>query len=210
VDVGLAQLIHKRNRGWPWPEDSWGLTPMYGPDGWCKGCGVPLHQQTGSLVLQRRNLTSAGAWVPNWQHDIVCLETTLADEVERRFDVVLRDVVAPRGELCGRQILTPTVGERWFDPAELSAAAVARHGSAGARCDTCGTWRWMPLGADDFGPTGWRLPQRVRSMDVAASPEWFGDGWKCFREVVFSTELAEFIAAASPQDFSARPIDLAD
>lgn len=28
-----VELYLKRNRGWPWPEDSWGLTPMFGEDG---------------------------------------------------------------------------------------------------------------------------------------------------------------------------------
>lgn len=30
-----VELHLERNRGWPWPEDSWGLTPTFGEDGWC-------------------------------------------------------------------------------------------------------------------------------------------------------------------------------
>lgn len=31
-----VEIVLRRNRGWPWPEDSWGLSPMYGEDGWCR------------------------------------------------------------------------------------------------------------------------------------------------------------------------------
>lgn len=44
---------------------------MYGEDGWCRACGVPQRAQCGSMVLQRKGLTVAGAWVPNWQFDTI-------------------------------------------------------------------------------------------------------------------------------------------
>ncbi|MBM7790567.1 hypothetical protein [Tenggerimyces flavus] len=38
-------------------------------------------------------------------------------------------------------------------------------------------------------------------VDVAASPEWFGDGWKAFRYLLLRRELATLIAEAGPKDF---------
>lgn len=60
VEFGLT-----RNSGWPWPEDSWGLDPMFGEDGWCRSCGVPRRPQSGSLVLQRKGAVAEGVWIPN-------------------------------------------------------------------------------------------------------------------------------------------------
>jgi hypothetical protein len=42
-----------------------------------------------------------------------------------------------------------------------------------------------------------------RTEDVIASPEWFGDGHRSFRQVLVRRELAELISAASPKDFKA-------
>ena len=39
------------------------------------------------------------------------------------------------------------------------------------------------------------------AVDVAASPEWFGDGLKAFRLLLFRRELADVLVAASPRDF---------
>src|SRR5260370_5519256 len=50
--MDFVHLSLRRNRGWPWPEDSWGLDSMYGETGWCHSCGTPLHEQSGSLTLQ--------------------------------------------------------------------------------------------------------------------------------------------------------------
>jgi hypothetical protein len=36
---------------------------------------------------------------------------------------------------------------------------------------------------------------------VACRPEWFGDGWNAFREVLVRRELASMIVDASPRDF---------
>ena len=89
----FVELCAKRNRGWPWPEDSYGLTPMFGKGGWCRSCGTPLHAQSGSLVLQRRGLTVSGAWVPNWQFDVICMEQSLADLVIRKV-ITLEDALS--------------------------------------------------------------------------------------------------------------------
>lgn len=198
-------LNWKRNRGWPWPVDSYGLTPMFGEDGWCHACGVPKHPQTGSIVLERKGLTVSGAWVPNWQFDVICLEQSLADEVGKHFDVELRPVEWPRtaeGEVF--QIVVPTVGESWFDPDELREAAIAYHGTDGARCPDCGVWRWMPLVFGFLPPL--RITPALGNADVAASPEWFGDGWKAFRQILVRRELAELIATASPRDFKIQEV----
>jgi hypothetical protein len=38
-------------------------------------------------------------------------------------------------------------------------------------------------------------------LDVAASPEWFGDGWNAYRRIVVRRELAQLVVDASPRDF---------
>ena len=105
------------------------------------------------------------------------------------------------------QIVIPSVGERWFDPEELRAAATAMHGTDGARCDECGVWRWMPLAMGRSLP---RLritpPDSGDGVDIMASPEWFGDGWRASRQILVRRELAEEIAAASPRDFRVEEI----
>lgn len=195
-----VDLCAKRNRGWPWPEESFGLTPMFGEEGWCRSCGVPKHGQTGALVLQRKALTVVGAWVPYWQWNAICLERSVAEEAATRFDLELRVVEWPKtppGEAM--QIVVPTIGDAWFDPGELREKLIAKHGTAGATCSECGTWRWMPLGFGLLPPL--RVKPGLGNADIAASPEWFGDGWNAFREVVVRRELAEFLVAASPRDF---------
>lgn len=198
-----VEMYLKRNRGWPWPEDSWGLTPMFGENGWCHSCGMPKGPQTGSIVLQRKSMKVEGAWVPNWRFDAICLERSVADEAASRFDLNLREVEwrgAPPGE--AKQIIVPSVGDAWFDPDELREKTIARHGTAGATCAECGLWRWMPL------PFGMLPPLRISlpSADIVASPEWFGDGWKAFRQVLVRRELAELIAGASPRDFKVQEV----
>lgn len=195
----FVQLYWKRNRGWPWPEDSWGLTPMFGEDGWCHSCGVPKGPQTGSLVLQGRGMRAGGAWVPYWQFDAICLEQAVAKEAASRFRIELIEVkwhVLPPGEAL--QIVVPSVGDAWFDPVELRRKAIERHGTAGVTCSGCGTWRWMPLTFEQLPVSSEVLSS---PLDAIASPEWFGDGWQAFREILFRRELAELIAEASPRDF---------
>jgi hypothetical protein len=201
----FVQLYWKRNRGWPWPEDSWGLTPMFGADGWCHSCGVPKHPQTGSIVLQRRGMKVEGGWVPNWQFDVICLERTLAEEVSSRFNLHLLKVdwhPSSPGEAL--QVVVPSIGDFWFDPDELREKAIERHRVAGATCPECGVWRWMPLAFGFLPP--FRITPSLGDIDIAASPEWFGDGWKAFRQILVRRGLAELIAAASPQDFKVQPI----
>lgn len=198
-------LDWKRNRGWPWPEESYGLTPMFGEDGWCDACGVPRHEQTGSLILERKGMSRAtGAWVPYWRgDDALCLEGKLASRLGDRFDLDLREIQwHPFSAGEAMQIVIPSVGERWFDPEELRAAATDRHGTDGARCDECGVWRWMPL-AIGAGAPPLRItpPDSGDGVDIMASPEWFGDEWRAFRQILVRRELAEEIAAASPRDF---------
>ena len=96
-----AELYFKRNRGWPWPEDSWGLTPMFGEYGWCRSCGVPTHPQTGPLVLQRKGMKVDGGWVPNWQFDAICLERSVAAEASSRFEL---NCVRSSGMVPGREM----------------------------------------------------------------------------------------------------------
>ena len=141
----FVQLYWKRNRGWPWPEDSWGLSSMFGDDGWCHSCGVPRRPQTGALTLQRKGLAPLkGVWMPNWQFDAICLERSVAAEIPDRFNVELREV-AWHGTAPGEamQLVAPSVGDAWFDPDELRKKATARHGTPGATCPECGVWRWQ-------------------------------------------------------------------
>jgi len=199
-------LFWFRTRGWPWPDDSWGLTPMYGQEGWCHSCGVPKVPQCGSLVLQRRSLTCVGAWLPNWQFNAICLDRDLAKEVHARFNVELRPVAWPRSPLGeAYQIVAPAIGQAWFDAKSLGESAIARHGRDGARCPACGVWRWLPLVPSSLPPLDIRPV--LGDVDVAASPEWFGDGCQAFRQILVRRELAELIAAASPRDFAVQELD---
>lgn len=202
----FVQLYWKRNRGWPWPEDSWGLDSMFGVDGWCHSCGIPLRGQCGPLTLKRTGLAPlAGGWVPNWRFDTVCLENSLAARITERFRVELRGVQwkgVPPG--IAWQIVIPTVGPAWFDPDRLHELAADRHGTAGAVCSGCGTWRWMPLTYGLLPPV--TLEVLEADLDAIASPEWFGDGHQSFRQVLVRRELAELIAAASPKDFKVQQV----
>lgn len=203
----FVQLYWKRNRGWPWPEDSWGLTPMFGEDGWCHACGVPKHPQSGSIVLQRKGFKDVeGGWVPNWQFDVICVEAAVADQAAAQFNLDVRPVRwSPTSPGDAVQIVVPTVGDVWFDHDELRVKATERHGVAGAACAECGVWRWMPL-AFGFLPPLRIAPSLGEDVDIAASPEWFGDGWKAFRQILVRRELAELIAASSPRDFRVQPV----
>jgi hypothetical protein len=209
VSVGAwVELSAKRHRGWPWPERSYGLQPMYGDDGWCTACCVPRHPQCGPLTMQKPGLKAMPrAWTPNWQFDVICLEASLADSLAARFRLRFRDVQwrgSPPAE--ARQLLVDPVGVRWFDSKQLSARLVARHGTAGAACGTCGAWRWMPLGFLAVPPLGTEVLPAVADdgfddYDAVASPEWFGDGCTSFRQILLRRELAEIIAAAAPREF---------
>ena len=201
---GFVELDLRRNRGWPWPEDSWGLTPMFGENGWCLSCGVPRRPQSGSIVLQRKGFSRAeGAWIPHWRFDAICLAQSLATSAAGRFTLPMRRVEW-HGESPGdaMQVVVPSVGDEWFDPAELTERTLALHGASGATCPECRVWRWLPLPSEDLPPL--RVPPFSHDVDIAASPEWFGDGWKAFRQILVRRELAELIAMASPRDFRVR------
>lgn len=177
---------------------------MFGEDGWCHACGVPKHPQTGSIVLQRRGIKVEGGWVPNWRFDAICLERSVAEGAAARFRLELAQVAwhgSPPGEAM--QIVVPSVGEKWFHPDELRAKAIERHGSPGATCGQCGVWRWMPLAFGMLPPV--RVLSEFGDVDIAASPEWFGDGHKAYRQILVRRELAEFIVAKSSKDFKVQP-----
>lgn len=200
-----VELYLKRNRGWPWPEDSFGLTPMFGIDGWCHSCGVPKHAQTGSIVLQRKSLKVEGAWVPNWQFDVICLGSQLAGELSEQFNLQILPVDwHPSAPGDASQIVISSVGSQWFDHAELRDRMIARHGVPGATCAECGVWRWMPMGFDLLPPL--RIEPELGDSAIAASPEWFGDGLLAFRQILVRRDLADLLASASPRDFKVQNV----
>jgi hypothetical protein len=203
----FVELRLKRNRGWPWPESSYGLDPMFGEDGWCHSCGVPKKPQPGPIILQRKGFAKpTGAWMPYWSYDVYCLDRLLAEQVKERFAVELREVHWPKKGPDGSawQMVVPTVGPEWFPEKQLRERVIAKHSVAGATCPECGVWRWLPLGFDDLPAL--QVGLTSLDVDVAASPEWFGDGLKAFRQVLMRRELAELLAAASPRDFKVKPV----
>ena len=163
-------LYIKRNRGWPVPEDSWGLGSMFGDDGWCRSCGIPLREQSGPLTLKRTGISPpSGAWVPNWIFDTVCCDDAVATRIGQEFVVDLREI-AWKGASPGRalQIVVPTLGAQWFDRDSLRELLTAEHGTAGESCTECGIWRWMPIASE-------RLPPLIidpgdLGADIVASP----------------------------------------
>lgn len=199
-----VDLRIKRLRGWPWPKDCLGLDPMYGPDGWCRACGTPMHEQTGALILERSRVALSGAWTPNWRYDTICVDLELGAQVQREFDVNLREVEWASGaEPNPLQIVVPTLTEPWFEAAQLSERAAAAHGSAGATCSECKRWRWMPL---DFADGLLLNANLALAGDIVASPERFGDGRKSYRLVLARRELAELLSRSSPRDFAIREV----
>jgi hypothetical protein len=206
--VEYVWLESTRNQGYPWPETSLGLDPMYGPDGWCHECGIPLVPQRGPLILSRTARAKfEGAWIPYWQYNALCLDEHLAEIVTAQFDLTLTPIEwkGPGGSPAF-QVLIPTTQDDWFDGAELSERAIARHGSAGQTCGKCGTWRWYGLYHSQLPPV--RLAGHPGS-DIFASPEWFGDGRNSFHEFLVSRRLAEVVTAATPRGFAIVEADIA-
>ncbi|WP_341925949.1 hypothetical protein [Nocardioides psychrotolerans] len=200
-----VEIILRRNRGWPWPEDTWGLTPMYGEDGWCQSCGVPKHPQTGSIILQRKGLKIEGAWVPNWQFDVYCLAQSIADVVSERFGIGLRPVASVSEPAIGAsQVVIESSVASWFDSADLNRLIAPIHGDASETCADCGVTRWMPVGMDVLpGP-----PESIVAAQpgVVASPEWFGAGKQSFRQILWRRDVADFLVSSSPKDFKVQEV----
>ena len=204
LSVEFVYPIFKRNRGWPCPGASWGLDSLFGPDGWCHGCGIPYGPQSGALVLRRANLTVSGVWMPNWRFDTICLDEALAARVSEKFQLDVRDVEWPRSGPVAKQVVFPTVEPAWFDPKDLEARVTARHGRPGASCSVCGRWRWLPLPWNLLPPV---MPSPAwDGLDAIASPEWFGDGKQSFRLILLREPLANELAAASPRDLRVQKV----
>lgn len=178
------------------------MAPMFGEAGWCPSCGIPRHAQTGSIVLQQRGLRVEGAWVPNWQFDVICVAEEVADDAKELFNLEWLDVAWVKHGDLAKQIRFETYGDEWFSPGELKASAESLHGRAGSRCQVCGKWKWMPL---EFGT----LPRLAidltnASYEALASPEWFGDGMMAYRQLLLSERFADFLVSASPKDFGIK------
>jgi hypothetical protein len=195
----FVELQARSNRGYPWPGNQFTLTPMFGEDGWCHSCGVPKGPQTGSMILMGSGMTGTkGAWSPNWMFNTV-LDRSVADQVRDRFQVELREVHWPGRAPDGStwQIIEPTVGPAWWPEKVLRDRAITQHGVDGAACGDCGVWRWMPLFMEELPLP--RVDLASLDGDVAASPEWFGDGRVAFHQILMRRELAELIIGASPR-----------
>ncbi|MCB2088904.1 MAG: hypothetical protein R3E18_11070 [Sphingomonadaceae bacterium] len=190
-----------RNRGWPWPDENFGLTPLFGKGGWCETCGVPQVMQQGDMVMQARGLSDIrGAWMPNWLFDVFCCDEGLAEQIETRFGLASRPIVTPRGKyLKARQVLIPVSSANWYCAEQLTERLNQQHGKAGDQCHTCGKWRYLPL-ANELLPRPDIDGQPANSAAIA-SPEWFGDGMKSFRNLLFTRPLAELILSVSKADF---------
>lgn len=197
--------------GWPWPEDSYGLGPMYGDDGWCRRCGTPLVEQAGALVIQGRKFPSADVWMPNWLYDVVCVSARLAADITERFTVDLGEVHKPRiGPTGVKQLLPAQTVEPWHRHEELARAVRARHSEhdgdrTGSSCRLCGRWKWLPVSESEVPITASAL---VSTSDVIASPETFGDGMKSFRNLLFRRPLGETLVAASPRNWDLVEVEI--
>src|SRR5260370_16932686 len=152
--MDFVRLDLKRNRAWPWPEDSWGLDSMYGPDGWCRSCGIPLHEQTGPLTLQARGMSPVqGAWVPNWRFDTICVESTLGARLSNVYRLEMRAIAWYRN-VKGQalQIVVPTVEPAWFDSAALRRAPLAHPVTPLQNCPAFPAATWIPFSSTQLPP----------------------------------------------------------
>ena len=215
MTVNAAEWVGLTSRftpGWPWPPDSYGLDPMFGPEGWCRGCGTPLVEQSGALVLEGRKFPTAAVWVPNWRFDVVCISAELASEVASRFRVDLGDVHKPRtGPTGAKQLRAAVTSHAWYDPENLAKAVVAHHHRfegerTGTTCARCARWKWLPVAEHEAPIIGAALDS---DRDLIASPEVFGDGLQSFRHLLFRKELAEYIVAAAPRIWTPTKITIA-
>ncbi len=195
--------------GWPWPERSFGLDPMYGEDGWCHECGTPVRQQIGPLTIQGSGFPAADVWIPNWRYDSVCVSGKLAEQLRDHFNVKMREVHKPRHGPTGVQQLVPSISERpWYATAALSESVRKRHPEdvqAGTHCATCGTFKWFPANEGDVAISAESLET---AAPVVASAELFGDGRKSFRHLLFRRRLADLLAEANPRTFSVKEVEV--
>ena len=197
--------------GWPWPEDSYGLGPMYGDDGWCRGCGTPLADQSGALVMQGSKFPTAEVWMPNWRFDVVGVSERVADDISTRFDVEMRAVHKPRTGPTGAQQLLPALtAEPWHREDELGAAVLLRHtkhsgNRTGSTCETCGRWKWLPISEHEASISRNAIDG---GADLIASPETFGDGLKSFRHLLFRRPLGEVLVAACPRNWTLVEVEV--
>jgi hypothetical protein len=205
VSIDTSEWVALNTRftpGWPWPEDSYGLDPMFGADGWCHACGTPKVPQSGSLIMQGRKFPNTDVWMPNWRFDVVCLSSEIAEQVANRFAVELREVHKPRGgPIAAMQIIPAVTPQRWYDAAELKTAVMARHAEhnpnqTGSQCSECSIWKWLPVSE---GEAPLYLQAIPSATDAVASPEVFGDGLQSFRHLLFRRSLGEFLASAHPR-----------
>jgi len=201
VSAEWVALSPRFTPGWPWPEDSFGMDPMFGAEGWCHECGTPLRDQTGPLTIQASKFPTAKAWMPNWMFDVVCLASDLAKEVQTQFPVQLRDVHKPREGATGvKQLQVEATNERWYDTQELERAIRNRHRHGGERtglrCSACNTWKWLPISEADVAT---RAEALATDQAIIASPEIFGDGSSSFRHLLFREPLAQTLKTASPR-----------
>jgi len=190
--------------GWPWPENSYGLGPMYGDDGWCRECGTPTKAQTGPLVIQGTKFPDAEVWMPNWLFDVVCVSAQVAEQIKDDFVVQLGGVHKPRTGPTGVHQILPTLSlEPWHRPDDLAQAVIARHhqhsgNQTGTSCTGCGRWKWLPVSEHE-------VPVLASAMDsasdVIASAEHFGDGLSSFRHLLFRRALGEALVTASPRNW---------
>lgn len=200
--------------GWPWPENSYGMDPRYGEDGWCRGCGTPLREQVGPLTIHGSKFPSSPVWMPNWTGDVVCVSAEVAAEIQRRLAVQLRDVHTPRQGATGAMQVIPSVTRGdWYDRDDLAKAIVARHGrwngdQIGNTCESCDRWKWLPISDDEATIRSSSLNDDLG--DVIASPEDFGDGLNSFKHLLFKRPLGAFLAAAHPKHWSVVEVSTTD
>lgn len=184
---------------------------MYGDEGWCRGCGTPLVEQCGSLVVQASKFPTAKVWMPNWLFDVVCVAEGVAHEIDKRFTVDLGEVNKPRTGPTGvKQIRPVQTALPWYRPDELSEAVRARHRQhdgdrTGSTCGSCGRWKWLPVSEHEATLVGSALES---SSDVITSPEVFGDGMKTFRHLLFRRDLGQTLVGASPRNWDLAEITI--
>ena len=184
---------------------------MYGDQGWCRGCGTPLVEQTGALVIQGSKFPTAEVWMPNWLYDVVCVSARVAVDITERFNVDVGDVLMPRGGPTGvKQVLAAQTVAPWHLPMELASAVRARHSEhdgerTGSSCGQCSRWNWLPVSEDEAPIAASAV---VSTSDAIASPEAFGAGLTSFRHLLFRRPLGETLVAASPRNWNLIEVEI--